>query len=154
MPERSAHTRVYKTEPCAPYNICPYFWRQLRCRGADHGTGWNTWSSTYLWGRLLGFQGKVATRHCRVRHGLRKGHAMGANQNRAPRCSESWCLRHTSLHCFDCERPYCRVHLTCLRIPLLAGERCFLLCRRCRHVYADDVLLRRIVTMGAGHRDG
>ncbi len=86
-------------------------------------------------------------------HGRRKGHAVGAEQYLVQRCSEVTCVRTTYLQCFDCDRPYCTLHLTCVRVALLTGDRSFLLCRMCLHAYVDDPDFRHIIAVDAEHRD-
>ena len=109
----------------------------------------------YLLGRSLGCQRTAThppTPSC-LRHGPRRGHAVCTEQYLVQCCRGAKCPRCTRICCFDCERPYGTLHLTCTRIPRLAGNRRFLLCRMCLHVYADDALLRRIVAVDAANRD-
>ena len=60
-------------------------------------------------------------------------------------CASPRCARLTVTCCFECDRPYCREHLTPLQLRLPGHVTRFYVCSACLITYLKDPDVRRIV---------
>lgn len=61
-------------------------------------------------------------------------------------CTCPQCMQLTASRCFECERPFCRDHLTRFQLSLAGSVRWFSVCDTCLVAYLADADMRRIIT--------
>lgn len=71
---------------------------------------------------------------------------MGLKQRPRLECSVPSCHRRAITYCFECDQPCCSHHLTCVHIPFLENVSGFQVCPACLKLYADDPILRPILS--------